>query len=350
MNAGQLSRKASGAEHRVLRSRTRRVSWVLGLCMLALSACAPRIAPGGSTAQAPALTEDHFRAADGTRLPLRVWPAADASPRAVILALHGFNDYSKSFESPAAAWNDAGITVYAYDQRGFGEAPHRGLWGGVDALTGDLATASRLLRRRHPETPLYLLGESMGGAVILAAYAGGEPPDADGVILSAPAVWSRDHMPGYQRAALWLGAHTLPWMRLTGRGLKIQPSDNLEMLRDLGRDPLVIKATRIDSLWGLTNLMDTALAAAPRLDTRALILFGKTEDLIPEPAQQALIAALPRNGLWRYREYETGYHMLLRDLNARIVLSDVAAWALAPPDLQEDGTIIANRARNQTRE
>ena len=298
----------------------------------------------GTTSQAPALAEDHIQAADGAHLPLRFWPAQDNTPKAVILALHGFNDYSKSFEDPAEAWNAAGISVYAYDQRGFGEAPHRGLWPGIDAMTGDLITASRLLRQRYPDTPLYLLGESMGGAVILASYGKGNRPEADGVVLSAPAVWSRNHMPVYQRAALWLGAHTMPWMKLTGRGLKIKPSDNIDMLRELGRDPLVIKATRIDALWGLTDLMDLALAAAPKLDTRALILYGKTEDLIPGPAQRDLLAVLPNNGLWRHTEYETGYHMLLRDLNAAVVLRDISNWALAAPDAPiEDSTAIAVR-------
>jgi hypothetical protein len=37
----------------------------------------------------------------------------------------------------------------------------------------------------------------------------------------------------------------LPGLKVTGRGLGITPSDNLEMLRALGRDPLVIKETRI---------------------------------------------------------------------------------------------------------
>ena len=111
---------------------------------------------------------------------MRVW-SSDAPPRAVVLALHGFNDYSKSFEAPAAAWRKAGIAVYAYDQRGFGAAPHHGLWPGVAAMTGDLAVASRLLRARYPGTPLYLLGESMGASVILAAYGGADRPDADGV-------------------------------------------------------------------------------------------------------------------------------------------------------------------------
>lgn len=273
--------------------------------------------------------DDHIRTADGAKLPLRVW-RSETPPKAVVLGLHGFNDYSKSFAHPAKTWVAEGISVYAYDQRGFGAAPHHGLWAGTHAMTGDLATASRLLRERYPGVPLYVIGESMGAAVILAAYGNGDRPEADGVVLSAPAVWARAHMPVYQRAALWLGAHTLPWMKLTGQGLKIRASDNDDMLRALGRDPLVIKATRIDALHGLTDLMDAALAAAPAMDARAIVLYGREEQLIPETARQALLDSLPRNGKWRYAEYESGFHMLLRDLNADLVLRDIAAWAVAP--------------------
>src|SRR5205814_80154 len=66
-----------------------------------------------------------FVTADGTVLPLRQWlPAGPV--KAVILALHGFNDYSNAFEGPGDAWAKRGIATYAYDQRGFGAAPERG--------------------------------------------------------------------------------------------------------------------------------------------------------------------------------------------------------------------------------
>ena len=301
----------------------------LFLCLFLAGACAPTVAPRGIGQHTPVLADDYVQTDDGIKLPLRVW-RGDGPAKAVVLGLHGFNDYSKSFEHPAKAWTKAGIAVYAYDQRGFGAAPHHGLWPGSAAMTGDLALVSRLLRDRHPDVPLYVVGESMGAAVILAAYGNGDRPAADGVVLSAPAVWSRDHMPFYQRGALWLGVRTLPWMKLTGQGLEIRASDNDDMLRALGRDPLVIKATRIDALYGLTNLMDEALAAAPKMDARALILYGREEQLIPESARKSLLARLPQNGRWRYTEYDSGFHMLLRDLNADLVLRDIAAWAVAP--------------------
>jgi len=50
--------------------------------------------------------------------------------KAVILALHGFNDYANAFDGPGEIWAKEGIVTYAYDQRGFGAAPERGLWPG----------------------------------------------------------------------------------------------------------------------------------------------------------------------------------------------------------------------------
>jgi len=249
----------------------------------------------------------------------------------VILALHGFNDYSNAFTGPAEAWAKDGIATYAYDQRGFGEAPLRGRWPGERQLTDDVATASRLLHARHPGVPLYLLGESMGGAVVIAAVtgaAGTPPPEADGIILTAPAVWGRGTMNVFERAALWTGDALFPGMTLTGRGLKIKPSDNVEMLRGLSRDPLVIKETRVDTIKGLVDLMDTALAAAPKVTAPMLLLAGDRDEVVPPGATRTWIEHLPYQSRLtrRIALYAEGYHMLLRDLEAPLVLRDIAGW------------------------
>jgi alpha-beta hydrolase superfamily lysophospholipase len=265
----------------------------------------------------------------------------------VLLALHGFNDYSHAFAESAPALAQTGLIVYAYDQRGFGAAPHRGLWPGVEVLTGDLATAAGLLRRRHPGLPLYLLGESMGGAVVLAALAGPEPPQVDGVILAAPAVWARSTMPFHQRAALWVGARLIPWARFSGRGLGIQASDNIEMLRALGRDPLFIKETRVDTVYGLVNLMDAALQAAPRIETRTLLLYGARDEVVPTEPTFRFWRDLPAEAAAqrRFAYYPEGWHMLLRDLQAPVVIQDIAAWTRDPtaalPSAAEDDAAIA---------
>jgi alpha-beta hydrolase superfamily lysophospholipase len=308
---------------------------VLLLVLTANAACTPVVMPAGAASAAPALAADALVMADGTRLPLRRWLPADRSPAAVILALHGFNDYSNFFEAPGTYLAGRGIASYAYDQRGFGGAPNRGLWPGNRTLADDLRHATRLVRARHPGIPLFLVGESMGGAVVMVAMAAHEPPPADAVVLVAPAVWGRASMPWYQNMALWIGAHTFPEGRLTGRGLGIRASDNVEVLKAMGRDPLVIKETRIDAVFGLVGLMDEAMAAAGRVDGRVLVLYGENDELIPEGAIREMLARMPAAagagvGSRRVAFYPSGWHMLLRDLQAEVVWKDIAAWIDRP--------------------
>ena len=155
-----------------------------------LSACAPTVIPAGSAVRAPSLTADRYVAADGTALPVAEWPAANGPPKAVILGLHGFGDYRKAWEEPAEIWAKAGITTYSYDQRGFGKSPTRGRWPGTDALVDDAKAMAVLLRAQYPGVPLYLAGESMGGAVALVAADRGI--EVDGLILASAALRSRD--------------------------------------------------------------------------------------------------------------------------------------------------------------
>lgn len=312
------------------------------LLLLCMAGCAPGEGGQGPFASLPAAPEpggpnparlgpDRIVMDDGAVLPLRRW-LPNGEVRAVILGLHGFNDYSHALDMPAQVWAARGIATFAYDQRGFGEAPGHGFWAGSARLAADAATAVRLLRAAYPGRPVYLLGESMGGAVAAVAatgVAGTEPPAADGVILAAPAVWGRPVMDFLPKLSLFAGVRLFPSMTLTGSGLGIRASDNIPMLQALGRDPLVIKATRVDTVYGLVNLMDAALEAAPRLSGRPLLLmYGAHDELIPAAAMRAFAAGLPPDPEHRRRlaYYRDGFHMMLRDLEFPLVAGDVAAW------------------------
>jgi acylglycerol lipase len=301
---------------------------VLSLVLLVAAACAPLVEPAGPVVTAPHMASDALIMADGTSLPLRTW-LPEGQPRAVVIAVHGMNDYSFSFEGAGQQLAKSGIATYAYDQRGFGQAPHPGVWAGTATMVADLKEVRALLGARHPGVPFYLLGESMGGAVAMVALADSNPIACNGTILVAPAVWGRANMNIFEKGALWLSAHTLPWFTLSGRGLNITPSDNIEMLRALSRDPLVIKQTRIDAIWGLVNLMDQAYDEAWRVTGPVLMLYGRNDEIIPKAPSFEVMRRFPPSEA-RIAYYEKGYHMLLRDLEGATVVGDIAAWIANP--------------------
>ncbi len=295
----------------------------------------------------PAHELDHFRMADGARLPLWAWTPEGQTPKAVVLALHGFNDYGQAFKEMGPLFQARGLALYAYDQRGFGRAPHAGSWAGTEAMAKDANEIARLLIARHPGQPFYVLGESMGAAVTLAALTRPDAPPVAGAILSAPGLWSRKTMGPFQRGLLWVAAHVLPWMTVSGREMGRMPSDNIEMLRALGRDPHIIKETKVAAVHGLVDLMDAGLESAPLIKAPLLVLYGENDQIIPPKPIQLFIEALPEEAKpsQRLALYPKGWHMLTRDLQAAKVHEDILSWIENPALPLPSGAEIEARER-----
>ncbi|WP_135468182.1 alpha/beta fold hydrolase [Crenalkalicoccus roseus] len=299
---------------------------LLGGLGLGAAACTPVTIPAGPPFGPPAITRDAFIMPDGARLPYEAW-LPDGPPRAILLGLHGFGDYStNAFDLPAPLFTGHGVALYAYDQRGFGAAPHRGLWPGGDTLAGDAAAVTRLLRARHPGVPVFLLGESMGAAVLLVAATSADPPPAEGYILMAPGVRGRAGMSRFARATLEVASRAIPAVGFSGSAPGFSPTDNEAAMRRWSRDPLTAKEFRVDLVYGLVNLMDDALEAAPRFRGPALVLYGGRDRIVPERPVRRLLAALPQGGAVRLAFYPQGHHLLLRDSGRATVARDILAW------------------------
>lgn len=302
-----------------------------------LSACAPTVRPTLATADgsgpavtaAPVLTEERYVAADGTILPVTVWPADRSPPRAIILGLHGFGDYRLAWDEPAGIWARDGFTTWAYDQRGFGASLTRGRWPGTEALVDDALAMIKLLRARYPDVPLYLAGESMGGAVALVAADRGAP--VDGLVLLATALRSRDTLGPFASAGLWFFAHTVPWLPSGPTSIDYQPTDNPKTLEKLRKDPQILRQVRLDMAYGLVDLMDEARRAAEHVQLPYLMLHGLGDRIVPQAPVKAAIEVMPRRTDSRLAFYKDGYHLLLRDKEGKRVAVDVAAW-IAKPD------------------
>ncbi|MBK18193.1 MAG: alpha/beta hydrolase [Rhodospirillaceae bacterium] len=300
--------------------------FLLSLVLICAGCASPVIKPMGPATTSPSADEKFLTTHDGVQLPLQIWKAVTPKPKAIFVAVHGFNDYANAFYLPAPWWAKRGITTYAYDQRGFGRAPNRGFWPGSPTLKNDLRAAVQAIRFRHPKTPIHVLGVSMGGAIVMATLADGPIEGIKGAVLAAPAVWGRRHMNVFQRAALWILSNTVPGLKLTGEGLNIKPSDNIKMLRKISRDRHMIRGTRIDAIKGLVDLMDTAFDAAPKIGhTPLFIAYGLKDEIVPKDPTISVMRRLdPKHT--KKALYDTAWHMLLRDLKAEIIWRDIVSW------------------------
>ncbi|MBB2176143.1 alpha/beta fold hydrolase [Gluconacetobacter johannae] len=311
-----------------------RLSRLLYLALLAPLAggCAlrdlpvPRPPPAHAADGALVPPDGSMTLSDGVRVPYRVWPAR-GTERAVILALHGFDDSRDAWEFPAPVLAGRGMTLYAPDLRGFGGMPDRGGWAGADRLVRDVADEARAIARRHPGVPLYLMGESMGGAVLTCLMAGPDAPPVAGTILLAPAVWKLG--PGAE-VLLRLMAAGAPGWRLTGHELPVHvvAGDDLAAMRRLYYDPLTLRATRMQALSGLAALMHRAADDAPHMRGPVLVVYGGRDQLIPPSAMADLWRRLPASAR---RDYiPGGYHLLMRGRTRQAVMNDVTQWIAAP--------------------
>ena len=319
------------------------VSTVARLIVLLLCAgctALPTFGPGAPLPAALSQSDGVLTLSDGATTPVRQWLPA-GKPRAVVLALHGFNDSRDAWLLPGPVFAAAGIALYAPDQRGFGGAPGRGLWPGSNALVADARAMLAELRARDPGTPLYAMGESMAGAVLMTLAAAPDPPPVDGWILLSPAVWGRQQQGVILSSGLWLVSSVMPGLMVTGGevALKVTPSDNRDALLALARNPLTIRRTRFDSLRGLTDLMDAAQAAAPKLPPRTLVLYGDRDTIVPASAVSRAWRAMP--GHVRRALYPNGYHILLRDLGRAAPTGDVIAWIGSPESWLPSGADTA---------
>jgi alpha-beta hydrolase superfamily lysophospholipase len=263
-----------------------------------------------------------YEGAGGARLYCRSWPIPDA--RATLVALHGLGDHSGLYPMIGETLAAQGIAVLTPDLRGNGRSP--GLRGYIDTwseLREDLGGLVERTRAEAPGRPLFLLGMSLGGLVVLD-YALQRPAGLRGVIAMSPPLGT-------------LGVPA-PLMAL-GRVLsRVWPRFSLETgmdLSGLARDPAVVERVLADPLFHrrgtarlsteVTRTIARIQAEADRFAVPLLVQHGGADRMVPSDGSRRFVARV-RHPDRRLIEYPGAYHALLADLDGERVLADLAGW------------------------
>lgn len=267
--------------------------------------------------------ESRFAGHGGLELFRQSWRPS-GTPRAVVVNLHGLGDHSGLYPTLVDHLVAREMVVQSFDLRGNGRsAGPRGYVGHWQEYREDLAGFVTLVAREDPGRPVILIGNSLGGLIVLE-YALGTPAGLRGVIaVSSPL--GQLNVPGPLMAA--------------GRMLsRVWPRFSMQTgldLSGLARDPGVAEAIVADPLFhrrGTARLSTEVTAAIARVRAGAgsfrlpLLLLHGSDDRMVSPEGSRAFAAEAGSPDKQLIEYPAAYHALFADLGYEQVLADVTGW------------------------
>jgi alpha-beta hydrolase superfamily lysophospholipase len=249
--------------------------------------------------------------------------AGDIEPLARYLALRGIRVYSSGVRG-----QHGDLTASRLHTKG--ELDDGRLW------TRDFCRFAGWVRRRHPRTPMFFYGQSMGALTVLIAAdaaASGENGELRGIILHSPAV-AMIYTPLPVRSFIGL-MRALNGDRLLFN-IGLIPVDK----------PALTSDAMFDRVWGLSvdrvrpgftwRFLDEALKlggrarlAATRLKAPVLVLTGDKDPIGPagvgQRAFSTLMKSFPSSAKERDR-FSEGYHDLIHDKNQPKAIHCIGVW------------------------
>ncbi|MDZ4836872.1 MAG: alpha/beta fold hydrolase [Candidatus Melainabacteria bacterium] len=221
---------------------------------------------------------------DWRKLPgFKSWSDQTVKPSAAMLCIHGLGLNSGAFDDFGNRMAQKGILVFAIDVRGFGAWINKKDGDHLDFQdsVADIKQALSAIRREYQGLPVFLLGESMGGAIVLKACSE-FPQLIDGLISSAP---------GGQRfkqgkTDLEVGLHALirPGHQFdVGTGIVDQATKNPALRKVWLTDPLNRMDLAPRQLIKFQMFMNKNDATASKIKTTPVLVLQGTLDRLVEP-------------------------------------------------------------------
>ncbi len=252
---------------------------------------------------------------------------APPEPKAVLLFVHGLAEHSGRYLNPALYLAPRGYACYALDCRGHGRSPGRRVHvNRFDEFLQDVRTVRSLVRPRHPGRPLFLVGHSQGGLIVLR-YALREPDGLAGVVASAPALGVHAAMKP-SSATVFLAralSHLAPTALLDNH---VDPSalcHDQSVVEAYRRDPLVSR--KVSARWytSIVDAMGEVWADAPRLCVPTLVMASGDDRAVSTDATRQWTLRVPRNRV-ELVVWDGLYHEMFNEPERDEVFARMEAW------------------------
>jgi acylglycerol lipase len=216
-------------------------------------------------------------------VPCRAWTPKEM-PKVVLLCVHGLGLNSSSYEGFGKRMAQLGIAVFAVDVRGFGTWMRLEGKEELDfqACLSDVEQALKTLHTAYPRLPVYILGESMGGAIALRVTS--ERPELVSGLISAVPSGDRFHKTRDElRVAMRViaGGKNKP-MEVGSKVIK-EATDDLALKERWSGDPLNRMNLTPKELMQFQKFMNENHDTAKQIDKKPVLMVAGFKDRLVKP-------------------------------------------------------------------
>ncbi len=271
-------------------------------------------------------SEGTVASSDGTEL---YWQRLepDAKPRAKLLFVHGLAEHSGRYRHVMEHFAGVGYDCWAVDYRCHGKS--QGLRVHVDRFDefdADVAAATELVGNFEPGLPLFLVGHSQGGLLVLR-YALASPKGLAGVIVSSPFLGL--HPESAPPALLHMVANIVS--TFASKLMFSKAADSSFLSRSEGvaeayeQDPLVSDTVSARWFTEVQRAQATTNAYADRLALPALVMQSGADRLTDPEATRKWAEDAP-DELIEYVEWDGLYHEMFNEPEQKQVFEKMESW------------------------
>jgi alpha-beta hydrolase superfamily lysophospholipase len=280
---------------------------------------------GGRILYNAGMEEFDFTGYKSIRLHGRHW--ASEKPEAVILIVHGFGEHCGRYAGMAEYYLSRGFSVLSYDHRGHGLSEgKRGLLLSWSEFREDLHAAENEAVKRYPAVPLFILGHSLGGTMVLD-YLISSDNHPRGAIISAPALGTPGISHFLLTAAKILSV-IAPGLTLSTGLDSDSISRDPEECRKYREDTLVHDKASMKMGSELTAVQKRIFESAGSLNCPLLICYGSQDTIAPhEPIE--LIFEKAGSADKELKIFENAFHEMHNDTIRDEVYRVYADWISA---------------------
>jgi len=243
-----------------------------------------------------------------------------------VIVVHGLGDHCLGlpYRNLTSALVAGGWSVDAFDLRGHGRSDGPRMFTRAwDNLRDDLGTFVDLVHRDGQDGPLFLIGISLGGLLVLN-YAQQQPAGIGGIVAVAPAV-DASGVPPLIRLVTPVLSRFFPRMSLDP-GLDLAAiSRDRAAAEEYTSDPAFQTRTSARLAGEVLKAMADTHAQAARLRLPLLILHGTDDAIVPPAGSARFFARVPAPDKQR-RTYAGACHNLFIERNREEVFADILRW------------------------